>query len=90
MSTVRDQIGKQAMELMHDLREMREAAADPGGERLDQSTETEFDYCEQGPDRLLYGEFSAQQFISEQPIKTLLLAAGAGALLGVLWTIRRR
>ena len=55
VSTVRDRIGKQADELMHDLQELREAAANPPGDEVDQNTETEFDYCEQAPDEELYG-----------------------------------
>jgi hypothetical protein len=88
MSTVRDQIGKQAMEVMHDLQEMREGAADPAGGKFE--PETEFDYCEHGPDKVLDGVCSVQQLIQEQPIKSVLVAVGAGVLLGTLWTIRRR
>jgi ElaB/YqjD/DUF883 family membrane-anchored ribosome-binding protein len=88
MSTVRDQIGQQAMEMMHDLEEMRESTADPAGDKFE--PETEFDYCEQAPDKVLDGVCSAQQLIREQPVKSVLIALSSGVLLGGFWTIRRR
>ena len=88
MPTVRDQLGKQAMEVMHNLEEMREGAAEPAEDKFE--PETEFDYCEQAPDKVLDGACSVQQLIQEQPIKSVLVAVGAGVLLGTLWTIRRR
>ena len=90
MSTVRDQIGKQAMEMMHDLEEMREAAADPAAKEVDQSPETEFDYCEQAPEKVVDGVCNVQQLIREHPVKSVLIALGSGVLLGGFWTIRWR
>jgi hypothetical protein len=88
MSTVRDQIGQQAMEMLHDLEEMREGAAEPAGDKFE--PETEFDYCEQAPDKVLDGVCNVQQLIREQPVKSVLIALGSGVLLGSFWTIRRR
>ena len=49
-----------------------------------------------GPRRLVYSDYTAsgrclsfvEDFIREQPVKSVLIAAGTGALLG--WLLRRR
>lgn len=90
MSTAREQIGKQAMEVKHDLQRMREATQDAGGEELKQSRGTDSEWCEPGPDTVLYAKHTVQQLVRKLPFKWVLIAAGAGVLLGAFWTIRRR
>jgi ElaB/YqjD/DUF883 family membrane-anchored ribosome-binding protein len=90
MSTVRDRIGKQAMEVKQELQKMREATQDASGEELEQSRRTVSKWCEPGPDTLLYVKHTVQQLVRKLPFKWVLIAAGAGVLLGAFWTIRRR
>lgn len=89
MSTARDQIGKQAKSVMQD-QQVREAAQDAAGQQRPQPPETELEYCEQARDKVLDVKRTAQQFIGDLPIKSVLIALGAGILLGTFWTIRRR
>jgi hypothetical protein len=90
MSTAREKIGKQAIEVMQDLQELRNAANDADGENHEPSRESDSEPCEGGRDKLLHVKRSVRQFIRELPIKSVLIAVGAGVLLGTFWTIRRR
>ena len=90
MSTARDHIGKQVAGVMQDLQKMREATQDASGEQLAGSRGTDSKWCEPGPDTVLYGQCSVQQLVRGLPFKWVLIAAGAGVLLGAFWTISRR
>lgn len=90
MSTARQRIGKQVTEVMQDRKEMREAAPDGAGEVRTQSCGTDSEWCEPGPDTLLYVKHTVQQLVRKLPFNWVLIAAGAGVLLGAFWSIRRR
>jgi ElaB/YqjD/DUF883 family membrane-anchored ribosome-binding protein len=90
MSTTRERIGKQVTEVMQDLQEMREATQGTAGDELEQSRETDSECCEKERGNVPPAKCSLRRFIQELPIKSVLIAAGAGVLLGRFWTIRRR
>ena len=72
------------MEVKHDLQKMREATQDAGGEELEQSRGTDSEWCEPGPDTVLYAKHTVQQLVRKLPFKWVLIAAGAGVLLGAV------
>ena len=78
------------MEAMHDLEEMRQAGPDTTGEKLGQAPDADFDSCERLRGKVLHTKRGVQQFIRDLPVKSVLIALGAGVLLGRFWTIRRR
>ena len=43
------------------------------------------EYYEQGRQRAMEMEQSLEAYVQEKPIQALLMAAGAGLLLGMLW-----
>jgi ElaB/YqjD/DUF883 family membrane-anchored ribosome-binding protein len=43
------------------------------------------DYYEQGRQRAMEMEQGLEQYVQEKPIQALLMAAGVGLLLGILW-----
>ena len=43
------------------------------------------DYYEQGRQRAMEMEQTLEQYVQEKPIQALLMAAGVGMLLGILW-----
>jgi hypothetical protein len=90
MSTAREPIGQQALEVLHEQQEMRDAGQDAPGEKLEQSPDTDLDNCQQATEHLLYADCGVRQLMRQLPIKTALVALGAGVLLGSFWTIRRR
>ncbi len=61
--------------------QVRDAATERYGELRDQAT----DYYEQGRQRATEMEQSLEQYVHEKPIQSLMIAAGVGVLLGVLW-----
>jgi ElaB/YqjD/DUF883 family membrane-anchored ribosome-binding protein len=46
------------------------------------------EYCEEGRDKVRRAERGFEQYVREQPLKSVLIAAGVGMVLGRFW-IRR-
>ncbi len=80
-----DQMRDTAQQVQENLRnlggQVRDAATQQYGQLRDQAT----DYYEQGRQRATEMEQSLEQYVHEKPIQSLLIAAGVGMLLGVLW-----
>ena len=83
-----DRLGRKARKVTKDLQEMGEIAKDAAQERLGQLRENASEYCEQGQGKVQQVERSFEQYIRERPLKSILIAAGVGMLLGRFW--RRR
>lgn len=79
------QMRETAQQVQENLRnlggQMRDQANQQYGQLRDQATE----YYEQGRQRATEMEQSLEQYVHEKPIQSLLIAAGVGMLLGVLW-----
>jgi ElaB/YqjD/DUF883 family membrane-anchored ribosome-binding protein len=61
--------------------QVRDAAREKYEELRDQAA----DYYEQGREKAHEWQHGVEQYVQEQPIKALLIAAGVGMLLGILW-----
>ena len=73
---------KQVQENLRNLGgQVRDAATEKYGQLRDQAA----DYYEQGRQRATEMEQSLEQYVQEKPIQSLLIAAGVGMLLGILW-----
>jgi hypothetical protein len=90
MSTLRDQSKEQPTKAIQGVEGLREAVEDAAAERLNPSCDTVSQCCEQARDKVLDAKRTVQQLIVDLPIKSVLIALGAGVLLGTFWTIRRR
>jgi ElaB/YqjD/DUF883 family membrane-anchored ribosome-binding protein len=88
MSTTSDRLGKQAMEVKKDLQEMGGTVRDAAQEKLGQVGEKAAEYCEQGRDKVHGVACACEQFIRERPLRSVLMAAGIGWLLGSFWKRR--
>ena len=88
MSTTSDQPEKQANEVIEDLQAMGAAVRNGAHEKLGQLRENASEYCEQGLGRLRHAKHNAGQFVRRLPIKSVLIAAVVGFLLGSLWPRR--
>ena len=79
------QMRETAQQVQENLRnlgsQVRDQATQQYGQLRDQATE----YYEQGRQRATEMEQSLEQYVHEKPIQSLLIAAGVGMLLGVLW-----
>ena len=82
MSTTSDRLGKQAKEVTEDLQEMGGTVRDAAQEKLGQVGEKASEYYEQGRDKVHGVACACEQFLRERPLKSVLIAAGIGWLLG--------
>jgi len=88
MSTMGDQLGQQAKEVAGDLQKMGETVRDAAQAKLGQIGKRASGYCQQGRDKVHGIGRACEQFVQQRPLTCLLLAAGAGLLLGRLWKRR--
>ena len=79
--TLRDagsQISGQAREQMDHLKNQATEYYNQGKDRVQE-------YYDQGRDKAMEFEQNLEAYVREQPVKSLLIAAGVGCLLGFLW-----
>ena len=74
-----------AKEVKENLRELGSQVRDTATQQYEQLREQASDYYQQGRDRAMEMEQSLEQYVQEKPIQSLLIAAGVGMLLGILW-----
>jgi len=79
------QLKDSASQVGQDLRNLGSQARDAATQTYDQLREQAGDYYEQGRERAREMEQSLEQYVQEKPIQSLLMAAGVGMLLGILW-----
>ena len=85
MSTTNDQFGKQAKELTEDLQRMGRTVRDAAQAKLGQVGEKAAEYGDQAQDKLHGAACACEQFVRERPLRSVLMAAGIGWLLGRFW-----
>jgi ElaB/YqjD/DUF883 family membrane-anchored ribosome-binding protein len=74
-----------AAQVGENIRNLGSQVRDQATQQYDQLREQAGDYYEQGRQRAMEMEQSLEQYVQEKPIQALLMAAGAGLLLGILW-----
>ena len=79
---------KQAKKVTQDVSKMGSIARDVAQEKLEQLRESATEYRDQGRDKIQEVERTIEDYIRERPIKTILIAAGVGLLLGRFWMRR--
>jgi ElaB/YqjD/DUF883 family membrane-anchored ribosome-binding protein len=79
------QMRETAAQVQENLRNLGGQVRDAATERYNQLRDQATDYYEQGRQRATEMEQSLEQYVQEKPIQALLIAAGVGMLLGVLW-----
>ena len=90
MSTASDRLGNQAMEVKKDLQEMGQTVRDAAQEKLGQLREHASGYYQQGQDKVQGIVCALEQSVGQQPLRSVLIAAGVGFLLGRFWSWMRR
>jgi ElaB/YqjD/DUF883 family membrane-anchored ribosome-binding protein len=88
MSTMSNRLGKQAKGVTEDLEEVGETVRDTAHEKLAQVGEKASEYYEQGRDKVHGVACACEQFLSQRPLRSVLIAAGVGCLLGRFWKRR--
>ena len=80
--------GRKARTVTQDIHELGGLAREMAQEKVEQLRASASEYCEEGRDKVRQVEHSFEQFIRQQPLKSLLIAAGGGMLLGGFWMRR--
>jgi ElaB/YqjD/DUF883 family membrane-anchored ribosome-binding protein len=88
MCNTSDQLGKQAKEVTEDIEQMGGAVRDAARAKLGEVGDKAAEYCEQARDKVHGVACICEQFIRERPLRSVLMAAGIGWLLGRFWNRR--
>jgi len=83
-----DRLGKQARKVAEDLQELGGIAGQAAQEKVGQLRGNAADYYEDGREKVHQVERTFEQFIRDQPLKCILIAAGVGLVLGRFWMRR--
>jgi ElaB/YqjD/DUF883 family membrane-anchored ribosome-binding protein len=74
-----------AAKVRENIRNIGSQVRDQATQQYDQRREQAGEYYEQGRQRAMEMEQNLEQYVQEKPIQALLMAAGVGLLLGILW-----
>ena len=88
MSTTNDQLGQQAKEVTEDLQKMCGTVGAAAQETLGRIGEKASECCEQRQETVHGAACACEQFIRQRPLRSVLIAAGVGWLLGRFWKCR--
>ena len=79
---------RKARTVTQDIRELGGMAREMAQEKVEQLRTGASEYYEEGRDKVQQVEHGFERFVREQPVKSILIAAGLGVLLGGLWMRR--
>jgi len=79
------QQSQQAGGAAQSLRDMGRQVKETAHEKLQNLRETASEYYEQGREKAMEWEQNFENYVREQPIKSVLIAAGVGLVLGFVW-----
>src|SRR3954452_21033906 len=78
-------MGQTAQQVGQNIRDMGGQVRDMASERYNQLRDQAQNYYQQGRDRATEWEQGLESYVQEKPIQAVLIAAGVGVLLGLLW-----
>lgn len=81
-------MSKQARKVTHDVQEMGAIARSAALETLGDVSEIAAEYKDRALDKIQQMERAVEQFISARPLKSVVIAAGVGLLIGRFWKRR--
>ena len=84
----RDDVAEQASTIARDLHEVGNATRRMANDSVEALRDSANQYLDEGRVRVRELSESMQHRVQEQPMKSVLIAAGIGFLLGVLWVRR--
>jgi ElaB/YqjD/DUF883 family membrane-anchored ribosome-binding protein len=85
MSNTTDQFGQQAKEVTDDLLKMGATVRDAAQAKLGQVGEKAAESCSQAQEKVHGIACVCEQYVRERPLRSVLMAAGIGWLLGRFW-----
>ncbi len=78
-------IGEDLRNMGSQVRDQAHQVKDQAQQKYNELRDQAGQYYEQGKQRAQEWEGTLEDYVREQPVKSLLIAAGVGVLLGVLW-----
>ena len=81
----KEQLRESAAQVGENLRDIGGQVRDVASEKYNELRDQASEYYEEGRQRAMEWEQGLEQYVQEKPIKSLLIAAGVGLLLGMLW-----
>ena len=79
------QVRDAAQQASQNLRDIGSQARDAAAEKFNNLKDQAGEYYDQGRQRAQEWEQGLEQYVQDKPIQSLLIAAGGGMLLGLLW-----
>ena len=83
-----NRLGGKARTVTQDFQELGGMAREMAQEKVAQLRASASEYCEDGRDTVKQVEHRLAQYVREQPLKAILIAAGVGLVLGRFWMRR--
>lgn len=83
-----DEVRQRVRAVREDVRELGRVAKEAAGETYQDAKSRAGDYVERKKQRVSEFEDQMVEYVRQQPVKSILIAAGAGALLGFLLSRR--
>ena len=78
-------VAETAQQVGQNLRDLGGQVRDAAREKYSQMTDQAQQYYEQGRQKAQEWEEGLESYIQEKPLQAVLIAAGVGVLLGLLW-----
>ena len=79
------QIKDKASEMASNVRDMGSQAYEAASEKYESARDAAAEYYQAGREKAMQWESQIESYVHEQPIKSLLMAAGVGIVLGMIW-----
>src|SRR4029079_15803725 len=77
-----DRLGQQAKDMGANLKDMGSSVKAAAQEQIERVRDTATEYYEQGRDKFMEAEDGFEEYVRAQPLKSILIAAGLGYLIG--------
>ena len=87
-ANVSERLSGMAADMQNHAQEMGAQLKDVAEQKMAEMRESATQYYEQGCERAQAAAGDVENYIRQQPTKSILIAAGIGAVLGVLWVRR--
>ena len=80
-----EQVSETAAQMGQNIGERTQQMRQAAQEQLGQIRQSATEYYQQGRERAMEWQHNMEDYVREQPIRSILMAAGVGVLIGILW-----